>query len=84
MLRFLAVHHTHLEEGTAVNASQSILKILADLCRNLTEEVGVAKDSLLEASVQGPMYGILHCIRDLLGDVDLRCVAVFRSFFYAE
>lgn len=46
--------------------------ILEELCMILTEQVGVAKGSLLEAAVQGPMYGVLHCVRELLADVNLR------------
>ncbi|XP_022108564.1 thyroid adenoma-associated protein homolog [Acanthaster planci] len=75
VLRFVALQPTSLLERGVTDIPKSILGILTDLCKNLTEEVGVAKDSLLEAAVQGPMYGILHCIRELLGDVNLRTMS---------
>ena len=60
------------------------MAVLEDLCTVLTEQVGVAKGSLLEAAVQGPMYGVLHCIRELLRDVDLRYHRLVLLWSFSE
>ena len=76
MLRLLARQLACPLKGAASDLAQSIMGTLEDLCSGLAEEVGVAKGSLLEAAVQGPMYGTLHCIRELLTDLDLRYIHV--------
>eukprot|EP00057_Strongylocentrotus_purpuratus_P021689 XP_011676163.1 PREDICTED: thyroid adenoma-associated protein homolog isoform X2 [Strongylocentrotus purpuratus] len=48
------------------------LWVMQELCNALEEQVEVARESLLETAVQGPMYGVLHCLRILLGDTDLK------------
>ncbi|XP_071499457.1 tRNA (32-2'-O)-methyltransferase regulator THADA-like [Diadema antillarum] len=56
------------------------LWMMGDLSSRLEEQVEVARRSLLEASVQGPMYGLLHCLRILLGVTDLRCLQAVESW----
>ena len=51
---------------------QCILGIVKDLCGLLEGQVSVARESLLEASVQAPMYGVLHCLRELTYDVKFK------------
>ncbi|XP_063957410.1 tRNA (32-2'-O)-methyltransferase regulator THADA-like [Lytechinus pictus] len=48
--------------------------VIQNICDTLEGQVEVAGESLLEAAVQGPMYGLLHCLRILLRDTDLRMV----------
>ena len=55
---------------------------LEDLCKLLQEQITVARESLLEAAVQGPMYGVLHCIREILCDVQFRYVVTVVCWAY--
>ncbi|XP_072031670.1 tRNA (32-2'-O)-methyltransferase regulator THADA-like [Amphiura filiformis] len=74
-LRVLARQLKQPLKMAATSQEQCIMGFLEDLCKLLNNQINVAKESLLEASVQGPMYGIMHCIRQILCDVKFGSVA---------
>ena len=80
-LRILAQQQKQPLKMSATNQSECIMGIVEDLCGLLRSQISVAKESLLEASVQGPMYGILHCIREILNDVKYRYVSTSKCIF---
>ncbi|XP_071963394.1 tRNA (32-2'-O)-methyltransferase regulator THADA-like [Antedon mediterranea] len=68
MLRFIS---RQLKPAVKCDASchNNIQGIVGDLLDSLSKQIEVASRSLIEAAGTKPMYGVLHCIRELLADV---------------
>lgn len=57
-----------------IKKENAILSLLSLLLDRLSSHVDVARQSLLRAAVSHPIYGIIHCIRHVLGEVDGKAV----------
>ncbi|KAJ9590083.1 hypothetical protein L9F63_016803, partial [Diploptera punctata] len=64
-----------LGKQDTVAVSYTVYLAVAVLLARVSSELEQASRSLLIAASCGPMYGSLYCIRQLLQDVDLNCVA---------
>jgi len=58
--------------GCSAVYNEVVYATLEVLTFQLMVELEMARGSLLEASANGPMYGVLFCIRSLLQDLDFR------------
>ncbi len=65
----LTSHHRDVDPDTGCLHGYLILRLLLEL---LQRQVAVSRTSLLHAAATGPLYPVLHCVRYLLGDLNLR------------
>ncbi|XP_033103076.1 thyroid adenoma-associated protein homolog [Anneissia japonica] len=83
MLRFLS---RQLEPAIKHSSSyhDNLQGIVGDMLDSLSEQVEVANRSLIEAAGTRPMYGVLHCVRELIEDVNFHELTVSVTAKYKQ
>ena len=66
------------ESGVCVHGAHLIM--LKILTRKLLEQVELAEEQLSRAALEAPMHGTIHCIRELLGAVQIKDVSDKRKW----
>ncbi|XP_033122227.1 thyroid adenoma-associated protein homolog [Anneissia japonica] len=83
MLRFLS---RQLEPAIKHSSSyhDNLQGIVGDMLNSLSEQVEVANRRLIEAAGTRPMYGVLHCVRELIEDVNFHELTVSVTAKYKQ